>query len=315
MRILYVGNDREAAQFAAGALLKAGQDVTVTWAGRLSDAMHWVRDNQDCASFIVEDQVQNQNCAWFVRQVRNLGLTAPIVVVCSKEAGPPLAALKAGADDYVANESLLQDLPETVGRALHPKQAKSGPAKQMLRFLYLGDSALARESFNSPHYSIELVEPVREPSGQFQPIASDLAKAGQPSPVDAVFVEHGRPGVDVFEILKDLAARQLQLPVILVVEWEEELILPALRLGALDYVVKSKESFQALALRLDRVLAHSTLLKERAELRASNRGGGRHPRRASTETRERRDGRPLRDAAACGNDHSSFGAPRAASPM
>ena len=62
---------------------------------------------------------------------------------------------------------------------------------------------------------------------------------------------------NAFAILKDIAGRGLRIPVILVVEWDEKLAIPAFKLGAVDYVVKAADSFRALFFKLDRVAAAS----------------------------------------------------------
>ena len=138
MKILYVANDRRAAQMAANALRDIAQNVTLASAESLTAAERWLYSNRDVAALIVEAEVQNQSCASLVRHVRNLALAAPVVVVTPDHVGAPLAAIKAGADDYVAdNESLLAVLPGVVGRAMQRKQAVlgagAGPARPLYR--------------------------------------------------------------------------------------------------------------------------------------------------------------------------------------
>ena len=114
MKILYVANERSAAQLAAQALRGIAPDVKLTWTGSLSAALRWVQDNRDVAAVVVETEVQHQSSASFVDHVRGLGLSAPVVLVVPEHAGAPLLELKAGADDYVVNnQSLLADLPES----------------------------------------------------------------------------------------------------------------------------------------------------------------------------------------------------------
>src|SRR5206468_2216109 len=126
---------RNDAQAAANALRSLAPDVTVAWAGRLSDARLWVTENLDLTALFVEAQVQNESCASFVGYVRSLGLTAPILVVAPEDGGPPLAALKAGADDYlVNNQSLFPNLTAIVSQTQRRAQSRSRP----LRLLYVG---------------------------------------------------------------------------------------------------------------------------------------------------------------------------------
>ena len=81
MKLLHIGNDRELADRLANALEKAGQDVNIDWVGRIADAMRRVCDHRDIGAVIIEDPVQHQGSAGFVREVRGLGFTEPIVVV------------------------------------------------------------------------------------------------------------------------------------------------------------------------------------------------------------------------------------------
>src|SRR4030095_5110794 len=97
MKILYVANERRAAQLAAGALRDLAQDVRIAWAGSQSAALSWVQGNPDVASVIVESEVQSQHCGPFVARVRDMGLTAPVIVVASEHEGAAHAAHSAGA--------------------------------------------------------------------------------------------------------------------------------------------------------------------------------------------------------------------------
>jgi PAS domain S-box-containing protein len=257
MKILYVGTER-AARLAAKALHTLAPDVGLAWAGSLATAVHWVDDNRIAAAFVIEAEVQNQSCASLVDHIRGLGLPAPIVVVAPERMGVPLAALKAGADDYIAaNQSFADNLPDIVRRAMQRVQATTYRAGKPLRLLYVGDARLARLCFETPPGSVEITEAGREPNGTFQPIPPEFPASGLPLPFDVLFVEHDHPGVDAIAILRDIADRGLHVPVILVVEWDEKIAVPALKLGAVDHVVKSVDSFRALRVKLDRGLAGS----------------------------------------------------------
>ena len=255
MKILYVANDRRAAQLVVNALRVHAPDATLASTESLLDAERWVSANRDLTALVVDAEVQNQSSASFVRHVRGLGLAAPIVVVASEATGTPSAVLKAGADDFVtAGDSLSTDLPDVVDRTLK-RRAAAQPSGQTLRILYAGDAALARQSLAHPAWSIGIAEAVLTPDEPFQPIPADFPETGEPLPFDILFVEHDHPEVDAFSVLKHIADRGLQVPVIVVVEWDDALGLPALKLGAVDCVVKSAETFRALTYRLDRLFA------------------------------------------------------------
>src|SRR5258706_3651017 len=133
-------------------------------------------------------------------------------------------------------------------------------AVYQLRILYVGDATLARQCLGR---SIEVVGVV---GATFDPLQMD-DRSGVRPPFDVLFIEHGYPGVETLAILESLAARKLRVPVVIVAEWDETLAVLALRLGAADYIVKSKASFRAVYFRLNRLIAHSALLKEQCGLR------------------------------------------------
>src|SRR5262245_10891007 len=107
-----------------------------------------------------------------------------------------------------------------------PHASAHAPARRRIQLLYVGDDALARECFGRPGASIEVTHRVPEVDRPLNLIRPD----GQP--YDILLVEHGHPGVSALAILEQLRARNLQVPVILVAEWDEELAAHALRLGA-----------------------------------------------------------------------------------
>ncbi len=268
MKILYVANQRRAAQEAAQALRDVAPDLSLSWAESVSPALRWIRDNPDVAALVLETGAQNQSCASFVEHLRGLGLTTPVIIIAPEGAGAPLAELRAGADDYIVNnQSLLAELPLVLTRALERTEAAAVATKAPMRLLYVGDAALARRCVEHLQKSIEITAVVPESSGAFPAL---------PLSFDIVLVEYGHPGVDAFAILKDIAHRRLLVPVILVVEWDEKLAIPAFKLGAVDYVVKAADSFRALFFKLDRAPAispphdgHADLLEADADQKAA----------------------------------------------
>src|ERR1700733_9972797 len=143
MKILYIANDCPAAELPALAFRAVTPDVAISWAASPGDALCWIDENRDVATLLVEVESDNPSCESFVRQVRGLDVTAPVIVVSVKDPAPSLTSLVAVADEIVAkDESFLDDLPHVVRRTLH---AARPAARRRLRLLYLGDAALARE--------------------------------------------------------------------------------------------------------------------------------------------------------------------------
>ncbi len=136
---------------------------------------------------------------------------------------------------------------------LHPM------ARRRLRLLYVGDAALARECLGRPGGSIEVLDTTQLSDGAFAPISP-----GGSLPFDILLVEHGHPGVDALAILTNLTSRRLHVPVVIVAEWDEDLAVAVLKLGASDYVARSRASLRAVYFRLHRLMAHAALLAEQS---------------------------------------------------
>jgi hypothetical protein len=126
MKILYLSNEREAAWVAEDALRATASNATLTWAQTPGSALGWAQENRDAAAVIVEADVHGLSGASFVEQVRDLGLTAPVVVVvASAQLEWALGALNAGADGYVlAGPSLQADLPRIVAGAIDRERGR-----------------------------------------------------------------------------------------------------------------------------------------------------------------------------------------------
>ena len=106
MKILYVADDRRAAQLAARALRAVAPAATLTWARDIAPAMRWVQDNRDAAAIILEPQVHGQNCAAIGNHVKVLGLGAPVIAFAS----PGVSAVDLQADHQVDTHEALAGL-------------------------------------------------------------------------------------------------------------------------------------------------------------------------------------------------------------
>ena len=125
MKILYTADERQDAQLAANAIRAVAPAASITWAARLSDAAAWLLTNKDLDVVVVDARVQNQCSAPFVRHIRSLGLTTPILVVVPETVPLPIAMIEAGADEFVPkNQSLLPRVTAIVSRAIQHDHAE-----------------------------------------------------------------------------------------------------------------------------------------------------------------------------------------------
>jgi hypothetical protein len=261
MKLLYIAHDRRAAEVASAAIWPVAPGAAVEWAATLGDAWRWIEQNRDVAGLLAEVEPDNPSLPSFVSHVRRAGVTARVVMIVPKTASGALTSLETLADEIIRkSDSFIDDLKAAVGRV-----PPSALPRRRLRMLYVGDAALAKESLGGPGASIDVFEAVPGTIAVAGVLPADFRPGGAP-PFDIALIEHGHPGADSLAILKDVATRMPGVPAVLVADWNEDLAVQALKLGAADYVVKSKASLRATLFRLKRLLSHAALVKAHSEL-------------------------------------------------
>src|SRR5688572_9225810 len=231
MKILYLSNDRRAAEQAAISLRGAVPSIRVAWVASFGEALRWIDSNRDVLTLVVEVDSDIPGCELFVRQVR-ASVIVPVIVVTVNDPPRAVMTLTSVADEIVAKApSFFTELPQIVGRVLGKARPASRAERRPLQFLYVGDAALARECLASPG-TIEVIEAGPEPNRKLDCLPTDVRSAA-PLAFDVVFIEHGYPGVRTHAILKDIAARHLQIPVVIVAEWDAAFAALSFKLGAI----------------------------------------------------------------------------------
>src|SRR5262245_3883447 len=123
MKILYIASERSRAQVATRALRTVYPNVSVLWGPSFERAAFGILENPDLAALIVEVQSDSHGCS-YLKQIKRVGLQAPVVMVLPEGAGSPIESLKAGANDYVAKgPSFAQELLVVVTRTIGGGQA------------------------------------------------------------------------------------------------------------------------------------------------------------------------------------------------
>ena len=118
MKILYISPDRSDTP-PSQAPSAAGGGVDLRSATGLGEAAHWIFSNLDLAALILDAEFGLPQCASFLENLRGRGLSVPLILMASEEAGW-MEALSLRADDCILQKDLLlSDLEGTVRRAVH----------------------------------------------------------------------------------------------------------------------------------------------------------------------------------------------------
>jgi two-component system, cell cycle sensor histidine kinase and response regulator CckA len=204
--------------------------------------------------------------------VRDKALPLPVVVLTGEgDEEAVLSAIRAGADDYLTKRGdYWIHLPDSVGHVLDGFRSRTEMAKRPIRLLYvehnLSDIELLRRHLlrHAPYIRLEAL------TSSAQALARLPAKGPVPD-VDVLLLDFRLPGVDALDLLKEFnQIRRLGIPILIVSgQGTEEIAIQAVKLGAMDYLVKSADYILRLPLAVESVFYRSQAQKERDALRKS----------------------------------------------
>ena len=285
MRILYVEDDvrdadltrRALATRSSGSLFEVETVSTVEEAqGRLED------DPQRYDLALIDLKLSNEDGMDLLRTIRQEGLPVAVVIVTGRgDEAAAVAALKAGADDYVVKrKDYLDNLALTLEDALHRFRSRETRRARPLRVLYAEHSAndidLTRRHVarHASHIQLDVVHTGAE---MLQRLASTSGRSVEAAPgadaFDILLLDYNLPGMNALEVLKEVRQRRgLDVPLVLVTgRGDEDVAVQTLKLGAADYVVKNPGYLHRLTSVLEDVFHRSQLARERAALQESER--------------------------------------------
>ncbi len=199
----------------------------------------------------------------------------PVAVVMLTGAGDQdlaIAAMQAGADDYLSKAEILQErLPATLRAASKRHQEAAAQRERPLRVLYAehseADIDLTRRHFarQAPHIRLTARTNVAQVLAEL-PVAP-----GQPAAYDVLLLDYRLPGTNALEAVKILRdERGLDLPIVLVTgQGTEAIAAQAIRLGVDDYLTKHPGYLNELPATLEKVHHQAQLALERRNLKAA----------------------------------------------
>ncbi len=271
MKILYLEDNPFDADLAARALTRAPgvewveqvATVAAAWA-RLDSA----RPKPDVV--LVDVDLPDGSGLEFVIAVRARDLPVALVVLTGTgDERSAVAALKAGADDYlVKRDDYLAELPQVLESARAAFGAGRARRTRSLKVLYAEHNAadvdLARRHLarHAPHVQLT---PVPDGPGVFKALTEGGVDA------DVILLDYRLRGMDAIELIAGLRARGLlSAPVVVVTgQGDEAAVVRALREGAADYLVKRPGYLHELAATLENAHHRTLLWREQQALRES----------------------------------------------
>ncbi len=268
MKVLYIEDSSADADLTRRHLARHAPDVELTVAPTLAEGFARLDDGFDV--LLTDLMLPDGSGLEALTTVRARQLpTAVVVLTGSGDQEAAIAALKAGADNYLVKRAdYLARLPQTLISARERFLALSARRSRPLRVLYVEHNAadvdlLRRHlAHQAPHILIDSVPDA----------AAALARlpetAQAPCPWQVLLVDYRLPGLDGLEFAKIVRdERRLKLPIVLITgQGSEEIAAQALHLGVDEYLAKHEGYLFEVAALLEKVDRQAQLERERQRL-------------------------------------------------
>lgn len=278
MRILYVEDNPADADLVRRGLLRAQPPLpSLQVVSSLAQARLALSEPAQFDLALLDLNLPDGHGLELVAEIRQRRLPLAVVVLTGQgDEALVVAALKAGADDYLAKGGELGERIVPTLRACWTRyQAEGDQSAQPLRVLYVEHSAHDRDLTRrhlQQHAAHLLLECVPDAPSALALLPGGAARPDPNLPWDLLLLDFQLVGDNGLELLKLLRQdRGLDLPVVLVTgQGNEEVAALAMRLGATDYLVKSQHYLMALPAVLESAYHRVQLAREHAALRALN---------------------------------------------
>ncbi|MBK6282329.1 MAG: response regulator [Draconibacterium sp.] len=242
MKILYLEDNRFDIELTKIEINKVFPECKIDIVKTIDEALLTLKTLPDYDVAILDLNLPDGNgidCLSYIRQ-NNLQI-AVIILTGSGNEESAIAALKAGADDYLTKqEGYLKKLPNTIINVIENFKKNFDKKARQLKILYI--------EWNKPDVDFT-VRHMKKYAPQIQienvPVASDAFQLlpdspNKPCSYDVILMDYRMPGLNALDTIKIIRQElQLSIPIVLVTgHGNEEVAVQALKLGADEYLVK-----------------------------------------------------------------------------
>jgi two-component system, NtrC family, sensor kinase len=267
IRVLYVEDDRADQERTHRHLARHAPHIKLTVAGTVAEALERVTVG-DMDALLAGYRLPDGTALDLLDAVKARGLEVPVVLMTgSGDADVAVRLLKAGATDYLVKRGdYLITLPVVLESACRWFRTASELRRAPVRLLYADhdpdDTALTLRAFeeHARRARVEMVTLAREVLGRL--------KAAH---YDVLLLDNRMPDLSGIEVLKELQAEGIRIPVVMVTaEGDEDTAVQAFKLGVADYVIKREGYIAKLPSTIENVLAQRRLADEKDGLTVLN---------------------------------------------
>ncbi len=274
VRILYVEDNTVDIELTRRALRKAAPQIQLDVVNSQKEALAALGQAESARYDLVlaDRNLPDGDGLALLAHIRARSIPSAVVLITG--AGDEelvVAALKAGADDYIIKRGdYLTRLATTLLAVLGQYRAHALRREQPLRVLYAENSVLDMDltqrylETHAPHIQIETVFSAEE-------VLKQLDQPGWEERIDLLLLDFRLLGLNALELIKELRqVRKVEIPIVLVTgQGAEEVALQAMKMGAADYVPKTANYLTRLPLVLEDAIHRAQLAREQIALRES----------------------------------------------
>lgn len=273
LRVLYLEDNPVDADLTRRELARLAPEIALDVATTLAAARERLVPESPPFDVVLADlRLPDGSGLELLNHIRERELPLAVVIITGsgvQEAA--VAALKAGADDYLVKKTEnISNLPHVLSAAFTGFQLRRQRRATPLRLLYAEpnpfDVDLTRRhlALHAPHIRMEVVS-----SGEAVLSLFPISSAEPGAPIDVLLLDYRLPCLSALEVVKILLQeRGLDIPIVLVTgQGTEEVAVQALRLGVADYLVKHEGYLHQLPIVLEKVQKQEELNKSLSQFR------------------------------------------------
>jgi PAS domain S-box-containing protein len=273
MNLLYVEDDPQDADLMQRELAQMLPDAQLQIVASLGEARERLAEAGAYDALLLDLSLPDGSGLDLLAELRTANRSLPIIVLTgSGNEEVAVAALKAGADDYLVKQpGYFARVPDLLSRTIERQRRSADRYSRPLRVLYAEHNAadidLTRRHI-ARHASHIRLDVVHDVSGVLDRLPASPAAA---SAYDVLLLDYKLPGLNALDALKTIRQeRGLTLPVVLVTgQGSEEVAVHALSLGAADYLVKHPGYLFELPVALENAYHYNELQEQQLALRNS----------------------------------------------
>ena len=267
IRVLYVEGDPADQEATHRHLVRQAPHIKLAVVGTVAEAVERVTIG-DMDVMLADYRLPDGTGLDLLDAVKSRGLQVPVVLVTgSGDADITVRLLKAGATDYlVKRPGYLATLPVVLESAFRWFRTASERRRAPIRVLYAEhhpeDMALTLRAFedHDRRARVETVTLAREALTKLKTVHYDV-----------LLLDNRMPDLSGIEVLKELQADGLRIPVVMVAgEGDEDSAVQAFKLGVADYLIKREGYLAKLPSTIENVLAQRRLADEKDGLTVLN---------------------------------------------